>query len=55
MRNKTAVQGRSGTPFHRAALRVCCALAVFLLLIFSFAAAESASPWEERLAAAREK
>ena len=54
MRNKTAVQGRSGTPFHRAALRVCCALAALLMIILS-AAAETASGWEERLAAARKK
>ena len=54
MRNKTAVQGRSGTPFHRAALRVCCVLAA-LLLVLSSAAAETAPSWEERMAAAREK
>ena len=54
MRNKTAVQGRSGAPFHRAALRVCCALAA-LALLFSSAAAETAPAREERLAAAREK
>ena len=51
---RTAIQGRSGAPFHREALRVCCALAALLMIILS-AAAETASGWEERLAAARKK
>ena len=54
MRIITAGQGRTGTPFHRAALRVCCVLAA-LLLVLSSAAAETAPSWEERMAAAREK
>lgn len=54
MRIRTTGSGRTGAPFHGAVLRVCCALAA-LLLIFSSAAAETASAWENRLAAAREK
>ena len=54
MRIITAGQGWTGTPFHRAALRVCCVLAA-LLLVLSSAAAETAPSWEERMAAAREK
>lgn len=54
MRINTAGPGRTGAPFHRAALCVCCALAA-LLLILSSAAAETAPAWEDRMAAAREK
>ena len=54
MRIRTAGSGRTGAPFHGAALRVCCVLAA-LLLILSSAAAETAPAWEDRLAAARGK
>ena len=37
MRIITAGQGRTGTPFHRAALRVCCVLAALLLVGFALA------------------
>lgn len=51
---RTAGQGRTGAPFYRAALCVCCILAA-LLLVFSSAAAETVPSWEERMTAAREK
>jgi len=54
MRIRTAGQVRTGAPFHRAVLCVCCALAA-LLLVLSSAVAETAPSREERLAAAREK
>lgn len=54
MRIGTAGQNRAGATFHRAALRVCCALAALLLAVLS-AAAETAPTREERLAAARKK
>ena len=51
---RTAGQGRTGAPFYRAALCVCCILAA-LLLVFSSAAAETVPSWGERMTAAREK